>query len=268
VAINSSSLNNRFQKSRKRYFYENKKSGYKVLMALVSLVAILVVSGVVINSPLMQVERVLVQGNTRTNHGLILNAANLAIGEQMLDVDTDKVSEQIMDLGTVESVTIDRRLFAGDIVISIEERKPFVSMSTEEGFVLVDSEGIQLEIVETLSELYPHVAGVNSSGEIGKIVGPNLLGFIELWVGLSQNNKVNLKNYMVTQDGSLTAELVNTGTVEFGLGQDIAQKSIDLETILERVDLSCLDSIDVQVPTFPTVKRVESCEFSEEIRDS
>jgi hypothetical protein len=53
----------------------------------------------------------------------------------------------------------------------------------------------------------------------------------------------------------LEATLGSGGVVLFGSAEDLDAKLMALSTVLARVDLECLDSLNVAVPDHPALKR-------------
>ena len=259
MPVRKSSYSGNLRQNKKRRTGEQRTGSYKTISILIGLIVLILGGFFFANSPLTDVERVVVQGNTRTDYNTILNSAQVTIGQPMYDVGVDVIKARILDIGTVRSVDIERRVFSGDLIISITERSPFAVVPGETGYILIDSDGIQLEIVNEIPENYPVLSAESSDGVLGTPVSNNIGGFVNLWTELSANNKELLENYQVNENGGMVADLKSGGSVEFGLGEDIAEKSLDLEAILQKVDLTCLAAIDVQVPSFPTVTRLENC---------
>jgi hypothetical protein len=53
--------------------------------------------------------------------------------------------------------------------------------------------------------------------------------------------------------------LIPNGTVAFGPPTQVQMKLLALETVLARVDQTCVVAIDVRVPRRPLVKRDDAC---------
>ncbi len=53
--------------------------------------------------------------------------------------------------------------------------------------------------------------------------------------------------------------LLPNGTVAFGPAEQVQMKLLALETVLARVDQTCVNAIDVRIPRRPLVKRDPAC---------
>jgi hypothetical protein len=58
---------------------------------------------------------------------------------------------------------------------------------------------------------------------------------------------------------ALALDLADGGRVELGDDRQLDLKVEAFRTVVARVDLRCLDTIDLRVPTHPVVTRITSC---------
>jgi cell division protein FtsQ len=149
--------------------------------------------------------------------------------------------------------TIDRG-WTGEVTIDVVEREPAAVIEADGGFAIVDVEGRQVEVSARRPEGYLAIDGLVGSGIAGDPAPDGVLGAVSLLRALPAPVAEQVAGVAVTERG-LRIELVDGGGVDFGDGTELAAKLQAFETILARVDLRCLDTIDVRVPAAPTVSR-------------
>ena len=92
-------------------------------------------------SPWLVVDRVVVQGQQRLSAEQVLAAAGVAPGTPLARVDTDAVAARVRVLGPVERVTVSRS-WPGTLRVTVVERVPLVAVPQGRQFVLLDREGV------------------------------------------------------------------------------------------------------------------------------
>ncbi len=122
------------------------------------------------------------------------------------------------------------------------------------GYALVDDHGRQLEIVDRRPDGYMPVTGIEGSGVAGEPAPPEAMPVIALLEALPPEVETQIESVAV-DDGQMFLELAAGGRANFGDGTQLGQKLQSLETMLARVDLTCLATIDVRVPAAPVLTR-------------
>jgi cell division septal protein FtsQ len=62
-----------------------------------------------------------------------------------------------------------------------------------------------------------------------------------------------------TDDGAVELQLLDGAVVRLGAADQLAAKLVSAETVLTQVDTTCLATVDVRVPSAPTVTRQPGC---------
>ena len=242
----------------------------RVVLAL-TVVSLLAVSAIgVLNSELADVDTVTVVGNERTSTDAVVAATSIRPGQPLLDLDLEAAEVGVEALAWVRKADLERRL-DGEIIVRVIEREPVVALPiTDPGggvpaeggsgrHVLVDQLGQQLEVVDERPEGFVPITGVEASGRPGESA-PVETGLI---LSVVQSLPATLADdvvAMTVSDGDLHLELVAGGRANFGDSSLLGEKIQALETVLARVDLTCVSVIDLRVPSAAAVRRAESAE--------
>ncbi|MEM7273473.1 MAG: FtsQ-type POTRA domain-containing protein [Actinomycetota bacterium] len=206
-----------------------------------------------VNSSWFDVDRVDVVGVDRADPTEIVAAAGIVPGQGLLDVDPDGAARSVELVPWVGAAEV-TRAWTGEIVITIEERPPIAALPAGGGFALVDEHGRQLEIVDRRPDGFLPIVGVDASGTAGEPIPEGALPVLTVLGVLPPELQEQFLAIEVA-DGHLYLELVVGGRVDLGDGVDLGPKIQAMETLLARVDLRCLDTIDVRVPEAPVVTR-------------
>jgi cell division protein FtsQ len=122
-------------------------------MKLLKVLALLVVGAVlyqgvqaVSRSRSLQLDRFEVEGNTeaRISTETVIAATGAEVGDQLLGISTEKVSEELEKLPWVAEASVER-ILPSTLRISIDEREPSFVIQTGQGPFLADGRGLVLQ---------------------------------------------------------------------------------------------------------------------------
>lgn len=244
----------RFEAKRREDARLTGRRRYRIILGLASVMALVVVVIGFVNSTLFDVNRIDVVGADRADPADIVAASGIVEGQSLLDVDLGAAVSGIEVVPWVGSVTVDRA-WTGEILVTVDERPPTAALATDGGgFALVDEHGRQLEIVAARPAGFIPVRGVEVSGVAGEAVPEAAIPVLTV-LGALPLRLVDQVEAIEVDPGHLYLDLVVGGRVDFGDGSDLAPKIQAMETLLDRVDLRCLDTMDVRVPAAPVVTR-------------
>jgi cell division protein FtsQ len=229
----------------------------RVLLVLVGLVALAGLGYAAAQSALLDVGEVRVRGNVRTPGDDVLIASDLHAGDPLLLLDVDGASEAVDRLPWIRSAKVVRS-WNGTVTIRVTEREPVAHMQVEGGgWVLVDADGRQLERDDGFDPAAAgtlRLTGVSASGVVGTPVSPEAQSVLRLHEALTPPVREAVDSMGL--DGSdLVLELTGGGRVRLGDASDLDAKLVSLETMLARVDLTCLAELDLGVPSAPALTR-------------
>lgn len=225
------------------------------IVAVGTAVAALAVGVIAItNSAWLDVETVRVVGADRALPAHIRTASGLEVGQPLVDVDATAAADAVEAVPWVAEATVERS-WGGEVTITVSERRAVVALPTGGRYTLVDGSGRQLEVVDARPpELIP-VVGVEASGVPGQPVsldGDRVVAVVAAMTPTVRTAAISIE----AVDGEVALSLTVGGRALIGDDRQLAEKMVALETILDQVDLSCLATVDVRVPSAPTVRRV------------
>lgn len=109
---------------------------------LAGLVGVLVMAWVVILSPLVGVREVAVAGVSGEARDTVAKIGAQARGIPLVKVDTDRIADEVVRLGTVSTVDVERH-WPSTLVIRVKPREAIFSMPNPQGGVQIfDAEGV------------------------------------------------------------------------------------------------------------------------------
>ncbi len=212
-------------------------------------------------SPLLDIDEIRVTGGVHRTPDEIVAASRLGKGDQLLDLDLGSVERSIAVDPWVASVEV-RRDWPSAVEISVVEREPRLLVLGGDGALSVlASDATVLGPAETGSPDFLIVALPTGSLTPGER-RLDAATVIELSSHVTADLRAWIELVEVAPDGTLTIDLVGGALARLGRPLDVAESLIGLATVLGRVELACITSIDVSVPDSPVVTRGPECEGS------
>lgn len=205
-------------------------------------------------SELLDVDRVqvLLSGDSPLTEVEVVEVAKILPGTPMLDLDLDAVAGRIRDLPYVAEVAAERD-WPGTVRVWVAVRLPVANaVEPGGGMALLDAQGTVLEFVVDTHPVLPTIR-VDRFGKPGSRV-LRIDPLLRAAGAISSDLGAWILALSAAGSG-VRAELVGGVVVDLGLGEDYADEMRSLATVLTRVDLRCLESIDVSIPQNPVVIR-------------
>lgn len=206
-----------------------------------------------VNSSWFDVDEIVVTGNERAEVDAIVEASGIRPGQGLLEVDLDGAGDAVELVPWVGTATVDRS-WTGGIEITVTERPAAAVIPAGSRFALVDDHGRQLEIVDQRPDGYLPLRGVEGSGVAGEPAPDAVLPMVALAQALPPAIDERVAAIALVGD-DIHLELVDGGRANLGGGDELGAKLQAVETVIARVDLACLDTIDVRVPAAPVITR-------------
>lgn len=231
------------------------------LRSLVVVLFFLFAAGVILNSPLFQIERVIVIGCVNIPESKIVEVSGLYPGQNMLSVNKETIEK---------SINADRYLLYQDLkkdyttrtaTLYVYERIPVATLQTLGIQYTLDAMGVVLEQTEELSLIDGLIVLTGLKADaciLGSRVVAQQKGQLDAYqavmyelnalssVGLmSELNVLDMGNlYLVSADGM---------AVRLGDAQQIHAKIISFFTVKEQLDLmgKTGGTVDVSIPVYP-----------------
>ena len=228
---------------------------FKRLTVTLGVIAAVVAAAVATQTPLLDVDRVRVEGVTHTDAADVRRAARIDRGDAMVGVDTGRTAARIERLPWIGQATLARR-WPGTIEIDVTEREPVAIVEVAEGRVaLVDEDGRVLDVTRQPPVGLPEVTGVRGRIAEGEQLAGGTLDALMVVRALGER----LPGVVASVSSDLDAELAAGGAIRFGSTDDLDDKIVAVETVLADVDIACLELLDVRVPGSPALTRHQRC---------
>lgn len=235
--------------------------GRRRLQRLVDLGLLLgVAAGFVLalRSPLLDVDRVRVDGAEHTDEQQVLAAAGIQPGQQLIDLELRAAAARVAELPWVARAEVARGL-DGLVTIVVGEREPVAVVGSGAAAVLVDATGRALG---PAADDAAAAAGLVRIDGLASVPAPGAFlhdgdEALALATRLAAVAPGLVQQLTVGDD--LRGVLASGIQVRFGAVTQLEAKVRSLDTVLRQVDLTCAAVIDVRVPDSTVLTREEGC---------
>lgn len=212
----------------------------------------------VMKSPLLDVDDISVSGAVRTDTTAVIEVGGVELGQPLLEVDTSGAKSAIAELPWVDTVSASQSL-RGDVSFSITERTAVAVVPGAAGWLLVDPNGRVLDHVASFPDDIVVVEGRAWNAEPGGWIGEGALPSLQVAALLPAGLRAKVASVRAGDSANLQLVLFGGGVVDLGDASQLEEKFLSTLTLLVRVDLHCLDRIDVRAPNVPVLTRIDGC---------
>jgi len=218
------------------------------LVALVLLGCLAGAAWLVVQSSLLDVERVRITGAQHATAGELRRAAGVHRGDPLLFVDAGVVEADVERVPWVDRARVDRR-FSGDVDIHVTERRPALwARRTPDLVALVDGRGrVLADAPEPPADL-PELGGLAVVPPAGREIAPAAAGVLEK---LPVELRTRTARVVVAPGGGVTLALKLGPEVRLGTPDHVASKARAALAILGATASAPPGYIDVRVPGAP-----------------
>ena len=232
-----------------------KKRSVKLLWLLLVLLVLGVGAYATTQSSFLSVGEITVKGvEEKVTEEEVLEAAGIDLGDSMFGLDLSKADENVTSLSWVSEATVERK-WPRSILITLNEREPSVIAVIPNGEkFLLDRSGVVLDQVSQNDTSLPIIR----IDEVG-VLGTQISGITPL-LRAAEEVTPDLGAWILAlapTGGGVRAELVGGVVAELGIGTDFRDEMRSLATVLTRVQLSCIEVIDVSIHQNPVVTRTQ-----------
>jgi cell division protein FtsQ len=231
------------------------KRRLKRLTVALGVVAVVVAAAVATQTPLLDVDRVRIDGVSHTDAADVRSVGGIRHGEAMVGIDADRAAARVETLPWIDQATVARR-WPGTVEIQVTERQPLALVEVAAGrAALVDEDGRVLEVTREPPGGLPVVTGVRGRVAEGEELGRDGRDALAILRAVGER----LPDVVASVSGDLDAALASGGEIRFGSTDDLDDKIVAVETVLADVDTACLALLDVRVPGSPALTRHQRC---------
>lgn len=218
------------------------------------LVAVLAGAWYFTRTPLLDVDRIQVNGSGVTTEDEILTASGIRSGEPLLEIDASASAARVRELPWVDSATVVRD-WNGRISITVTERAPIAIVMGDTGTpMLVDRTGRVLSPDGPFDPIDLVVEGP-VAGTPGTMIDGGE-GALEVASLLGRGVRSRVSSITTASDGSILVHLKPQGVVVMGPPTNLAAKVAALQIAMAQVDQRDLATINVLNPETFVVTRL------------
>jgi cell division protein FtsQ len=212
----------------------------------------------VVLSPLLDVDRVVVEGTATLSEEDVVAASGVARGDHLVTVDLRGARAALAGSPMVAAATVTRE-WPDTVRIVVVEERPLATVRSAEREVAVADTGRVLPDDVDRSGLA--VLELSSGVELrsGRDVPDEVRAALLVMERLPEAVRAQLDVARLSGAGELELVLSDGATVLFGLAEDVPAKLAATQGVLEQVVRECMDVVDVREPSRATVSRVEGC---------
>jgi cell division protein FtsQ len=218
--------------------------GLKLVLATVALTAITVALGLVLYfTPVMSARNIVVTGIEAVTRDEVLGAANVTLGTPLLQINTDRVADQVAAIRRVASARVQRQ-YPSALRITIVERVPVVVKDFPDGPHLYDRDGVDFATAPPPPAL-PYI-DVDNPGPADLATKAALA----VLTALRPEVAAQVGRIAAPSVASITLTLADGRTVVWGTSDRTEEKANKLAALLTQPGRT----YDVSSPDLPTVR--------------
>lgn len=239
----------------RRVDVERERGRRRLRRVIVVLCAAAVVAGgvVVLYSPVLAAREIVIAGNVHTTRTEVLDITGLVRRPPLIEVDTSTEVRRLERLSWVKSARVTLQ-WPSTVSIAIVERLPVaVVAASGGGFALVDATGRVLAEAPRRPTTLPLVTGVALAGRPGSVLAPTSIGALHAAAALPVSLLGRLMSVSPSPSDGVVLHLRPDLQVVVGGAAALGEKYVSLATVLERVNLSGVATIDLRVPSTPVL---------------
>lgn len=226
----------------------------RVVVAGVATAALVAAGWGATRSPLLDVDRVLVEGAAHRGEPAVVAAARAERGRPMVDVDDGAVARRVEELPWVRSATA-RREWPSTVRIRVTERQAVaVTRDDAGGWAALDVSGRVLARFPEAPPDLPALEGSPPAGAPGTRLSPQVGGALLVASELGPDLAARAAS-VVPVEGGVELRLEPAGVVVLGPPDALEAKMAAVRTVLSSVDPRTVATLDVRLPSAPVLTR-------------
>lgn len=189
------------------------------VIAFLVLVALVLVAVAVVFSPLLDVDRITVAGQFRTDPGDIVAAGGVHRGEPLARVDLAAAAQRVEALPWVAQATVVRD-WPGTLHYRVTERVPVAAVQGPDAtWVAVDGEGRVLAALDAAPDDLPTVEGSTIAATVGATAPADERDVFTLAAAIPTESRPLVDAVVLDDRGGLTVRLASGGGGHRGPGR-------------------------------------------------
>lgn len=226
----------------------------RIVVGVLAAVALGAGSWAATRSPLLDVDRLVVEGASRSGAWAVADRSGIARGQPLPDVDRGGAARRIGTLPWVLRAEV-RRDWPGTVRIRVTERVPVaVTRANGGAWALVDRSARVLAVVPSAPAGLAVVDGLPEVGAPGTRLGPRATEALGVVTSLPSALTPRVAAVAVGDEG-FSLRLAPVGEVRLGAPDAMDEKLRAALTVLGVVDGRTVGTLDVRIPAAPVLTR-------------
>lgn len=204
-----------------------------------------------LHSSLFAARQVVIAGNLHTGRAQLLRVAGLSTEPPLVDVDPAAVARRLDRLPWVASVRV-RVEWPSTVALAVVERVPVAAIARSGGgYALVDETGRVLGDQRDRPPALPLVSATGLLGAPGSRLEPSDRPLLAAAAALPVSLVARVSTIEASATGVVVVKLSGGQQALLGDAQSLALKYESLATVLQRMNLAGIGSIDLRAPATP-----------------
>jgi cell division protein FtsQ len=218
----------------------------RVMVVVVSVVAVLALAWGITVSPLLAVDKFIVRGTNRTTVAEVQRASGVHEGDSMVWLDPSAVTTRVEASPWIRSAKVTRD-WPRTLIVSVIERTPVAWVKDGTGALVVDGTGRVVTRDAAPPAGFPEIVGVQDHARPGTSIVPAAGARIAAAFG----PYVAAVDHVTTQADNATLVLKSGIEVRLGPPSQIRAKLAAANAVITALGTSPPHYVDVSVPTNP-----------------
>jgi cell division protein FtsQ len=223
----------------------------RILLVGASTLIALGIAFLVVNSPILDVDRVEVVGARHLRVADVRAATRVHHRDALLFVDTGAVARRVEHLPWVKNAVV-RRDFPGTLRVTVTEYEPTAYVRSGSAVVLIASNGRAVARVKAPPAGATQVLGVVRAPDVGELLSPPESANVIPQLPRALATQVVALNVAGTD---LALELARGGAIRLGNTSELAAKADAALAVLAKIGDTRFAYIDVSTPSTPVLHR-------------
>ncbi len=228
------------------------------LAVVVIMVAVLIGGYVVWDSDYWLIKKVTVAGNKRISAEEVVDLTDLDADTSLLQLPKGRTRAKLERHPWIKEARLDRNL-PDQLLITIKEREPFVTIKQADKLIVLDNTGVVLQSKARTGESgIPVISGVKiakpKNGE--KSRNKRVLAVLKSLRGLDKDLRAKVTWVSVPSLENLSFQTSDGLEIIYGGSKDAVKKNFLIKKILQKADERVVH-INVTVPDNPVVRKLD-----------
>lgn len=221
------------------------------------LVLLAVLAWAATRSPLLDVDEVRVLGATELSAETVRGVAGVEPGQPLIGLRMSVAEDELAQLPAIAEASV-TRTWGGLVTIEVVERVGVASFVVPDGGLVVAADGVVLASTAEVDESHPRVLGAMFSADVGDVVPVEVREVLTVAAALPPD-LASLTDQIELSVDRVVLRLRGGAVVDLGDARSLGDKMTAIRTVVDQVDLRCLDELNVAAPLVPVVTRLASC---------